>query len=36
MAPGDDLTKLSFVSSEQLADENLGLGNDTWLHPSPL
>ena len=34
IAAGDDLTKLSFASSGQLADENLGLGNDTWLHLS--
>ena len=26
--------KLSFASSGQLADGNLGLGNDTWLHLS--
>ena len=34
IAAGDDLTKLSFANSGQLADENLGLGNDTWLHLS--
>ena len=28
-AAGDDLRKLSFTTASQLADENLGLGNDT-------
>ena len=45
LAAGDDLTKLSFASAGQMADENLGLGNDLWVHlgsmeeefdPSPL
>ena len=33
---GSDLTKLSFASAGQLADENLGLGNDTWAHLSSM
>ena len=32
IAAGDDLTKLSFVNTGLLADENLGLGNDLWVH----
>ncbi len=27
---GEDLSKLSFASANQLADENLGLGDSTW------
>lgn len=29
-AVGEDLSKLSFASANQLADENLGLGDSTW------
>ena len=29
-AVGEDLSKLSFARANQLADENLGLGNSTW------
>ena len=29
-AAGDDLRKFSFTTASQLADKNLGLGNDTW------
>ena len=31
-AAGDDLRKLSFTTASQLADENLGLGNETWVY----
>ena len=31
-AVGDDLSNLSFARTNQVADENLGLGNDTWVY----
>ena len=31
-AVGDDLSNLNFARTNQLADENLGLGNDTWVY----
>ena len=34
VAAGNDLTKLSFANAGQLEDENLGLGNDTWVYLS--
>ena len=34
VAARDNLSHLSFAYTEQLADENLGLGNDTWVYLS--
>ena len=36
LAAGDDFTKLNFSVEGQLADENLGLGNDLWVHLSSM
>ena len=33
---GDDLSKLRFLDINHLTDENLGLGNDTWVYLSGL
>ena len=36
LAVGDNLSLLSFARTGQLLDENLGLGDNTWLHISDL
>ena len=36
LAVGDNLSILSFARTGQLLDENLGLGDNTWLHISDL
>ena len=34
LAAGDNLSNLTFDSTDQLPDENLGIGNDTWVYIS--
>ena len=34
LSVGDALTQLSFATKNQLADENLGIGNEAWIHLS--
>ena len=34
LSVGDALTQLSFATKDQLADENLGIGNEAWIHLS--
>ena len=36
VAAGDNLSSLSLASTDQLSNENLGLGDDTWAYISSL
>ena len=36
VAAGDNLSSLSLASTDQLSNENLGLGDDTWVYISSL
>ncbi|SMN12558.1 hypothetical protein SPBRAN_1767 [uncultured Candidatus Thioglobus sp.] len=36
VAAGDNLSLLSFADEDQLANDKLGIGTDTWLHISEL